>query len=70
MEDIKQEKTAVVLWPLLIAILADDDDDDKGEIKHLCHLNWDTAMCHMLKKKVFQIEKQLSHNKNVTYTQH
>lgn len=51
MEDIKQEKTAVVLWPLLIAILADDDDDDKGEIKHLCHLNWDTAMCHMFKKK-------------------
>lgn len=50
MEDIKQEKTAVVLWPLLIAILADDDDDDdddKGEIKHLCHLNWDTAMYHM-----------------------
>lgn len=46
MEDIKQEKTAVVLWPLLIAILA-DDDDDKGEIKHLCHLNWDTAMFHM-----------------------
>lgn len=39
MEDIKQEKTAVALWPLLIAILADDDDDDKGEIKHLCHLN-------------------------------
>lgn len=48
MEDIKQEKTPVVLWPLLIAILADDDDDDdKGEIKHLCHLNWDTAMYHM-----------------------
>lgn len=39
MEDIKQEKTAVVLWPLLIAIVAAAADDDKGEIKHLCHLN-------------------------------